>query len=354
MGWGGQEIRTLAELTGFQARGSEVSLLAPEGSGILEHARKAGVPSVAMSMGRVHLPWGAIRLATWLRRKRIEILNAHSSRDGWMAGIAGRLARTPFIIRTRHIDVAYPNPWVSRQVFVTLADHVLTTSDRITRHLQETLRIPDGRISTVPTGVDLDVFNPEGERASLPPENADPSLPIIGMVSVLRLAKGHDTFLAAARLLEDSGFRARYVIVGDGPGKERIANRIAELKLGHAVTMTGHRVDVPAVLRSLGALVLASIREGIPQVGLQALATRLPVVGSNVGGILEIIHHGETGRIFPVGDASALAASIRETLTDRAATEAMTLRGREMVERRHSLGAMLDRLDALYRQRLGA
>jgi len=80
------------------------------------------------------------------------------------------------------------------------------------------------------------------------------------------------------------------------------------------------------------------------------LATKTPVVGSDVGGIPEIIRTGETGRIFPAGNAEALAAAIRETIEQRDATRAMTEAGRIRVETRHGIDVMLDKLDAIYRR----
>jgi glycosyltransferase involved in cell wall biosynthesis len=96
-------------------------------------------------------------------------------------------------------------------------------------------------------------------------------------------------------------------------------------------------------------LVIPSTKnEGVPQIGLQALAVETPVVGSDVGGIPEIIQPGKTGRIFPSSDAAALASAIGETLADEKTTRANSERGRKLVEANHSLGAMLDKLDALY------
>ncbi|HKS37248.1 MAG TPA: glycosyltransferase, partial [Verrucomicrobiae bacterium] len=202
-------------------------------------------------------------------------------------------------------------------------------------------------------GVDLAVFSPEGGKAKLFAQSE--SVPLIGMVSVLRSWKGHTTFLEAAAQLKADGFPGRFVIVGEGPMRQRIEQHIAELRLGVVVTLTGHREDVPAVLRALSVLAIPSTKhEGVPQIGLQALAVRTPVVGSDVGGIPEIIRHGKTGRIFPGGNAGALAAAIRETLAHPDPTRAACERGRALVEAHHSLDAMLDQLDALYRRHLPA
>ena len=124
--------------------------------------------------------------------------------------------------------------------------------------------------------------------------------------------------------------------------------------VGASVAFTGHREDVADVLRALDVVCIPSTKhEGVPQIGLQALACRTAVVGSECGGIPEIIREGETGRIFPIGDAEALARRIAEAIDDRVDTDRLCRNGREMVEREHSLEVMLDKLEAIYRRYLG-
>ena len=330
-GWGGQERRIMAELHGFRQRGHDVWLLAPPHSKIFQLAQADDIACEPADFARWKHPFEALRLAAWLRRIRPHVVNPHSSRDGWVVGVAGRLARVPLIIRTRHIDVDYPNKLVSRHAYTTLADHVLTTSDRITKHFQEMFALPDDRITTAPTGIDLNLFSPAGTKAAIAPDGN--SAPLIGMVSVLRSWKGHVTFLDAIVRLKAAGFTARYVIVGDGPQQQNIERIITERTLNDVVSLTGNRDDVPAVLRALSVIIIPSTKhEGVPQIGLQALACKTPVIGSDVGGIPEIIRPGKTGRIFPGSDDAALAAAIRETFANADQTRAMTERGRALVE----------------------
>jgi glycosyltransferase involved in cell wall biosynthesis len=352
LGWGGQERRIMAELEGFRRRGSETFLLAPANSEIYRRGQTAGIACAPFAFARWAFPFDVFRVAAWLRRTRPHVVNPHSSRDGWLVGVAARLARVPFVVRTRHFDVPISSRQVSGFVYTRLADHVLTTSPKVTDHFRELFKLPANRISTLPTGIDLEEFSPTGHRAELLPGVGQADRPIIGMVSIIRRAKGHEILLHAADQLRQQGFLAHYVIVGEGPNLERIKAKVAELKLEDCVTFTGQRADVPAVLRALSVLVVPSLHEGIPQTGLQALATRTPVIGSNVGGIPGIIRPGETGRLVPPGDAAALAHAIRETLADPAATQRLTERGRALVEQEHSLEGMLDQIELLYRRHL--
>ena len=350
LGWGGQECRVLSELTGFRARGCKVSLIAPSSAQVLTRAKSNGVGTTIMNFSRLRFPFTAVRAALALRRADVEVLNTHSSRDGYLMGLAARLAGTPLLIRSRHIDVDYPNPRISRHAFTTFADHVVTTSQKITDHLRSTFHLSAGRITTLPTGIDLSWFTPDGDRASLGDSEADYC---VGMVSVLRSWKGHPVFIEAARLLRDRGVSCMFAIVGSGPQGGNIKKIVGEYGLSGKVVLTGHREDIPAVLRALDVLVIPSTgHEGIPQIGLQALACGTPVVGSDAGGIPEIIRHGETGRIVAAGDAELLANAIAEALTDTGATNRMADCGREMVEREHGIDNMLDQLEKIYADHL--
>ena len=310
-GWGGQEHRVLAELKGFQLRGAWVALLAPENSEIFQRAREAGIEVRTLDTRKSRYSFTALRLNRWLRANNVQGVNTHSSRDGYVVGAAARLARVPLLIRTRHIDVDYPQPWLSRLAFTTFADHVLTTSEKIAGHLKSTFCLHDDHVSTVPTGIDLARFAPDGPKADLFEKGNPDQHPVVGMVSVLRSWKGHSVFLEAAKLLKAQGIKARYVIVGEGPVRESILQKISECNLSVETSLTGYREDIPEILRALDVLAIPSTgHEGIPQIGLQALACETPVVGSDAGGIPEIIQSGATGRIVKTSDGGQLADAI--------------------------------------------
>ena len=320
LGWGGQEMRILTELTAMRARGHWLMLAAPAASRVFAQALAAGFDVFALGEGKLSFPIGVIRLSRRLRREAVDILNPHSSRDGWIAGLAGRLAGVPFIVRSRHFEVPIASPAFSRLVYTRLADHLITTSPSITAQFQEAFGLSTQLISTVPTGIDPEVFSRTGNRAALPAPAEQASWPIIGMVAVLRTAKGHVSLVKAARRLHDTGLPVRLVFAGDGPSRRPIEEEIVRQRLGHCIQFLGHREDVPDLLRALDLLAIPSTHEGIPQVALQALATEVPVVGSNVGGIPSVIEDGRTGRLFPPGNDAALAETIRTALTQTGVT----------------------------------
>src|SRR5277367_758487 len=160
LGWGGQEVRVLAELEWMRAHGHWVALAAHPASEIAKRAREARMNFYSLRTHKALLPFEVARLAVWLIANRIDVVNTHSSNDGWLAGLTARLSGR-ILIRSRHIEVDYPNPFWSRLAFRSLPHHVITTSQRIADRLVAELDVPAARVTCVATGVDLTRFHPE-------------------------------------------------------------------------------------------------------------------------------------------------------------------------------------------------
>ncbi len=196
-GWGGQEMRVFAELEWMRAHGHWVALAAHPESQIAQRARGAGFRFRALPTHKALLPFAACSLALWLLLNRVDVVNTHSSNDGWVGGLAARLAGCR-LVRSRHIEVDYPDRFWSGVAFRRLPHHVLTTSRRIAERLTGELHLTPARVTCIATGIDLQRFRP-GEDSSLRTElGLDDRTPLVGMISVLRSWKGHATFLDAA------------------------------------------------------------------------------------------------------------------------------------------------------------
>jgi glycosyltransferase involved in cell wall biosynthesis len=350
LGWGGQEVRVFAELEWMRARGHWVALAAHPRSAIARHAREAGLPFYALRTHKALLPVEVVRLAAWLRRNRVDVVNTHSSNDGWLAGLAARAMPGVLLVRSRHIEVDYPNRRLSGLAFRTLPHHVLTTSQRIADRLVEELSVPASRVSCVSTGVDLTRFQALGPGSLREELGLAADVPLVGMISVLRSWKGHATFLdAAAQVLRTHEGPVHFVIAGDGPGRQELTDKVALDPWRGRVTLLGHRTDVPNVLASLDVLVLPSFaHEGIPQIILQAQAMGRAVIGTTVGGIPEVIEDEVNGLLVPPREPLILAEKIERLLKDSALRGRLGEAAREKIVKHHSLDAMGERLLALY------
>jgi glycosyltransferase involved in cell wall biosynthesis len=343
-------------MTAMRARGHRLLLFAPERSRIHQEARQAGFEVHPLDDRKPSYPLTILRLARCFRREKVDVVNPHSSRDGWLGCVAARLAGVPVIIRSRHIEVDYPNRFLSRIAFVKLPHHVITTSDKISARLVAELGLPASQVSCIATGVNLERFHP-GVPGVLHAElGFAPGMPIVGMISVLRSWKGHPTFIEAVKIVAQRRPDVRFIIAGAGePMGAHVRQLIQAAGLEQKITMLGHRNDVPQLLASLAVLVLPSTgHEGIPQIILQAQAMARAVVGTAVGGIPEVVRDGVTGLLVPPLDPSALADRILRLLEDPALRETLGRQAREHLVREHSLPRMCERLEALYQQIKGA
>jgi glycosyltransferase involved in cell wall biosynthesis len=341
-------MRVFAELEWMRAHGHWVALAAHPAGQIAQRAREADIPFYPLRTQKALLPWSVPELALWMRRQRVDIVNTHSSNDGWTAGLAARLAGC-VLIRSRHIEVDYPNRFLSGIGFRVLPHHVLTTSQRIADRLVAELEIPSGRVTCLPTGIDLERYHP-GVAGTVRQElGLAPDVALVGMISVLRSWKGHAAFLDAAALLLKSSRPIHFIIAGDGPGRQELTDKIALAPWQGRVTLLGHRADVENVLASLDVLVLPSYaHEGIPQIILQAQATGRPVVATAIGGIPEVVEDGITGLLVAPRDPEALAEKIALLLDDASLREKMGRAARQRAETEHSRDRMGERLLALY------
>jgi len=354
MGWGGQEIRIFREMEAMRERGHQLCLFAPVRSRIWSEAGAAGFDRVPMEVGKLMYPVSMVRCAHEFAMRGIEVVNTHSSRDGWIAGIAARVAGVPLLIRSRHVDVDYPNRFLSRITFHHLPKHVLTTSEKIRSRLMGELGLKAERVSCLPTGIDPSRFAPEIKGTLHHELNLPEETPLVGVIAVLRSWKGHLDFLEAVSLLVKENTPAHFVLAGDGPMRQVVRDKIKELHLEDRVHLLGHRSDVPNVLASLQVVVLSSYaHEGIPQGLLQAQSMAKPVVGCAVGGIPEIVKEGVTGRLVPPRDPSALARAIGGLLENNEVAKQLGETGREQILKSHTLEGMCVAIEQIYDTYLG-
>ncbi len=347
-GWGGQELRILAEATGLRARGHEVSLLCPPQARIYEEARARGIPVTALPIGRKNLR-GLLALRRWLKSHDVDVVNTHSSVDSWLVALVSRLfRRSPPMVRTRHIAARILNNTPTRWLYQRATRMIVTTGEQLRRQLVEDNRFDPSRVVSVPTGIDGAYFTPGDKRAARAQLGLPPDVPLIGIVATLRSWKGHRYLVDAFTTL--TGPHCRLVIVGDGPQRGALEHQIADLGLRERVLLAGNQQDVRPWLRALDVFVLPSYaNEGVPQAVVQAMLCGLPVVSTPIGSIPEAVTHEETGLVVPPRQVAPLAAAIERLLADPALGARLGAQARARALARFGLAHMLDEMEAVFR-----
>ncbi|KAF0162840.1 MAG: glycosyltransferase [Rhodocyclaceae bacterium] len=351
-GWGGQEIRILEESKGLIARGHEVAVACPAHARMTTEAARFGVPVVALPL-EFKTVAGFRALRSYLASRQPDVVNTHSSADSWLTGLAcATLRNPPAIVRTRHISATVStnpfNRWLYRR-----ASAVVTTGESLRRHLLKALDLEPARVTSVPTGIDTVRFSPVKRAADRAAAKLalglDPAQRHLGIVATLRSWKGHLFLLDAFAQLERPGLHL--LIVGEGPMRGPIAEKIAALGIGERVTLAGQRGDPEHWLQAMDVFCLPSYaNEGVPQAILQAMLCGLPIVSTPVGAILEAVSDSETALVVPPKDAAALAAAIARLLDDDALAARLGDAARRVASADFSRDAMLDRMEAIFKQ----
>ena len=349
LGWGGQEIRILAESQGLKRRGHSVTVLCAPQARILLEAAHWEVPAVALPIASKR-PAGLRALTDWLRANRCDVLNTHSSTDSWLAALATRIGRAVPIVRTRHISAPVPRNPFSRWLYERGATKIVTTGEALKRELVERNGFTAARIESVPTGIDAGRFRP-GDRGAM---RAKLGLPedamLVGIVATLRSWKGHEFLLRAMPSLPRN---VHLVIVGDGPMREVLMEKIKELDLrvGVRVRMAGDQRDVLPWLQALDVFALPSYaNEGVPQALVQAMLCGLPCVTTPVGSISELARDEVTALVVPPRDARALADAIARLVAEPALRAELGTAARRHCVENFSYERMLDRMESIYQQ----
>jgi glycosyltransferase involved in cell wall biosynthesis len=339
LGWGGQELRILAESQGLARRGHRITLICPREARIHAEAPSWGLQPVTLPIGRKTLA-GFRALRRWLAANKCDVLSTHSSTDSWLVALAS--SGTP-IVRTRHISAAVPRNPLSRWLYRQPA-RIVTAGEALRRELIEKNGIAPERVLSVPTGADPARFAP-GNKQDARRQVGLPDGLLIGIVATLRSWKGH------RHLLEALPEGAALVIVGDGPQRQALEARAAELGIAGRVTFAGNQRDVVPWMQSLDVFALPSYaNEGVPQALLQAMLVGLPCVTTHVGSMAELAVDGTTALVVPPQDSAALAQALKRLIEDSELRSRLGAAARRHCSETHSSERMLERMEQVYRE----
>lgn len=324
--FGGQEGRVFKEMTAMRARGHHVEAICQPRALLAERLSEAGFAVHRLEMGGpVNYLKGVAAVRGILREGRFDVLNTHSRRDTVIAALGARLAGTPLIVRTRHLSNKVGSMWS----YTCLPHRVTTVSDHVRHYLIER-GVPANKIATVYSPI---VLPPPVERSTLRDELglADDDI-VVGCVAVMRATKGYKDLIDAITPLMASRPKLHLVFVGGGsPVFEQTQDYVAKLGLQDRIHLMGMRRDVPNLLAGFDLFALATQQEASGTVYVEAQASGLPVIGTDVGGVSEMFRNGETGILVPSKNSKALTDALERLIDDPVLRRSMGEAGRKMV-----------------------
>lgn len=268
-----------------------------------------------------------LRTATWpwhlrrlLARERVDVLHAHSPYPASLARLVVRTLRSdrrPAVFYTEH------NVWSRHSSLTRLANRLTYPLDDAHVAVSDGVRDSVGArlregVDTLVHGIDVQAVARLGrERPAIRAElGVAADVAVIGTVANLRVSKGYEHLLRAARRVLDDHPEVIFVTVGQGPLETELRRLHARLGLGDRFRFLGYRPDAVRVASAFDVFVLPSLHEGLPIALLEAMALGIPSVVTQVGGVPEVVTDGVEGVFVPAGSPAALAESVAALIDD--------------------------------------
>jgi glycosyltransferase involved in cell wall biosynthesis len=336
---------------------------------MLQLAREHAVrPVMLPALGREISPLDDLvslaRMVRLVRQIRPDVVHTHMAKAGTIGRVAARICGVPLVVHTYHGHVfhSYFSPLKTR-VFVTIERALGLATNRIIV-LGEGQRdeiasygvAPLEKLVPIRLGLELSQFlDAERFRGELRRElgfSAD--TPVVGIVARLVPIKAHEVFLKAAVRIREVLPTAQFLLIGDGERRQELTVLAGELGLTECVHFLGWRQQMARLYADLDVVALTSLNEGSPVALIEALASARPVVSTNVGGVPEVVMHGQTGLSVPSSDPSAFAAAVVTLLRDRPLGERLGQAGRRHVYPHYDSSRLVDDVRQLYLNELAA
>ncbi|QDV82870.1 glycosyltransferase [Planctomycetes bacterium TBK1r] len=231
-------------------------------------------------------------------------------------------------------------------------EHVICVSRDLFEDCQR-LGVPDNRLSLIDNAIALDDYDFDLEQSAAKQKlgfAAETKL-VVG-VGRLSAEKGFDLLIDAVARLIDGGHDVGLAIAGDGAAKDALQTQINATGFADRIRLLGFVADPRLVYRAGDVYTLSSHREGLPNVVLEAMAMRLPVLSTKVAGMPDLVVDQENGLLVDTGDGDAIRMSLERLLGDPALRDRLAAAGRQTVEERFSFASRMEKVAAVYRDLL--
>lgn len=328
------------------------------GGAVADDLVNRGVPLKILHLSSYHNPFNVARLSRLISESRADILHLHGNFAGTFGRLSALLRRPPVVlyhVHSTHYDYGRRSIFIER--FLShFTDRLICISVAVQSFIVQEEGIPETKTCVIYNGVDSKFASSVGgdllaKKAFWGINDNDT---VITITASLRPIKGHSVLLEAFRRVLESGVNGKLLIVGDGPLKPEIQLTAERLGISKRVIFAGERTDVIDMLKMSHIFVLPSVgREGLGIALIEAMAAGLPLVGSRLGGIPEVIHDGVNGLLVTSGSADELASAIIRLARDASLREEMGRNGMRIFDEKFTQSGMLHRIESLYDKLLG-
>ena len=357
---------TLEELTRLNRSLFEPFVICKEPGPLTEALEKAGIPFFCVpELVREISPLADLRALMRLKRlfreQKFDILHTHSSKTGILGRLAGRLAGVPLVMHTVH-GYAFPAArntfqklfyFLMEWIGARLTDALVVLNQNDFEIAAKRLGVPLDKLHLIPNGVDPERYSPPSlevrnkirlERFGIGKDGV-----AIGMVGRLWRQKNPECFVKAGiELLKNNPLSIHFFLIGDGEEREKLEGLIKASGNQQAIHILGWRDDADRLLDGLDIFVLPSLWEGMPLAILEAMASSLQVVASNIPGNRDLVEDAENGYLFELNNEKVLVEKLRKLINDPALRNRLGESGRKKVQANYTLNERVKTMESLY------
>jgi len=333
------------------------------GNPVADTIRQLGIPVDLLPLKRLRDPSAIPRLLKYCREHQFDLIHAQLDAASTLGSIAARLMHIPNV-STVHIlsspaekvrgRIRQKLLWFVQRYF---CDRIIAVSEITRRHFIGISGVSPDKVVTIYNGIELENFVPPKSKDSLKlrqdlgiPQQS----PLLITVAMLRYPKGIQYMIQALPQILEKYPDIYYLVVGEGVYRPDLVSLVKEMGLDERVKFTGLRQDIPDLLSAADIFVLPTLTEALPTVLAEAMASRIPIVACEVGGVPEMVKHGQNGLLVPPEDPEALAQACISLLSDETMRLFMTKAGWQIVNENFSIQRQVNNLENLYDEMLTA
>ena len=301
-----------------------------------------------------------------IKTRDVQIVHSQGGRADFFSRTAARIANVPIIISSMAMLVEGYDVSILRKGLYVLIDRwterwvnkFIVLSEAMRQSLIERHKIPPGNIVKIHNGIEIEEYNPDLKEVRNKKLEVKRALGlknntlVIGAIGRLVWQKGFKYLIRAAPEVLDKFPKARFLIVGEGPLKNKLILTSEKLNVADRITFVGFRSDIKEILASIDVLAMPSLLEGLPMVLLEAMAMAKPIVATRIDGITEVLENDKTGLLVPAKNSHALAEAIVGILNDKAKANSFGLKAREVVKEKFSVKKMVKEIELAYEKLL--
>ena len=293
-----------------------------------------------------------------IKKNDIDIINAHHFMPMFYSFCGGKIKRRAKLVYTEHSKWEIertPFKWkiIGRYLMRNL-DAVVGVSDPVKEVLQKKFKINSGKIHTIKNGIEIEKYTNNKNKFLKDELNIDKDTTVIGIIANFRKIKNHIFLLKAFYALLKKNKNVKLLLIGKGfdgdseNSEKEVKKYIHKNKMDNNVLLLGHRSDIPELLSIMDIFCLTSKKEGLPLSLLEAMAAGLPLVGTDVEGIRDVIYHGQNGFLIKPDDVVGLKEILEVLINNKPLMHKLSQNSKNTAKKFYSLDSCIRGYEDLF------